>query len=230
MIAYHFIKGNKLRDGSTAPPDGVWLEHHGTLEMCAYGLHASQHVADAVRYAPGTTLCLVELGGEMDATDDKVVASRRKIIARFDATELLRHDARQSALMVAHLWKMPDVVREYLNTGNESLRFDAKSAAYAAYAAAAADAAAVYAAAAADAAAVYADAAVYTAVYAAAAAAGAAAAYADAAAADAAAAYAAYADAAAAYAAAALSSTRAECRARLQAAVDAKFKEMGVSL
>ena len=84
--AFHFIKGDKLRDGSTAPPNGEWLEYKGPIVICKSGLHASYRVADALIYAPGNTLCLVELDGIADTQSDKVVASKRKIIARFDAT------------------------------------------------------------------------------------------------------------------------------------------------
>jgi hypothetical protein len=168
MIAYHFV-ADKLRDGRAIPPDGEWLEHTGKIEMCRAGLHASLHVADALKYAPGATLCLVELDGEIQIGDDKVAASKRRIIARFDATELLRKDARASALSVIHLWNAPVVVKHYLETGDESSRVEARQAAYAAdaaYAAYAADAAyaaraAAYAAA--DAAAYAADAAAYAA-------------------------------------------------------------------
>jgi hypothetical protein len=215
-IAYHFV-ADKLRDGRAIPPDGVWLEHTGKVEMCESGLHASLHVADALKYAPGATLCLVELGGEIQTGDDKLVASKRRIIARFDATELLRKDARDSALSVIHLWKAPAVVKRYLEIGGESLRIEAQSAADAA-----AYAAAAYAAA---------DAAAYAAYAAAYAADAAYAAAARAAAADAAADAAAYAARAAAYVAdAARAAAYAAHRDRLQKAVAAKFAEMGVKL
>ena len=127
MIAYHFV-GATLRDGKPIPPNGKWITRKKVV-MCRSGLHASLHVADALKYAPGNTLCLVEMGGKIIRSDDKVVASRRKIIARFDATDLLRADARASALSVIHLWEAPDVVLRYLQTGDETLR---TAAAYAA--------------------------------------------------------------------------------------------------
>jgi hypothetical protein len=247
LLAFHFVN-TTLRDGRRVPPDGEWLEHAGPIKICRSGLHASRHVADAMQHAPGTTLCYVELGDIAEEQDDKVVARRRKIIARFDATDLLRADALASALSVIHLWKAPGVVRKYLETGDEALRVEARNAAAhaTAYAAAAAHAAyaaaAAYAAdAAADAAARAADAAADAAHAAAHAAAGADAAVARAAAAaygaDArAAAYAAAAaaDAAAdadAYACAAPRREHREAsRARLLAAVTAKFAEMGVML
>ena len=105
MIAYHFV-GATLRDGKPIPPDGKWITRKKVV-MCESGLHASLHVADALRYAPGDTLCLVELGGEIIHSYDKVVASRRKIIARFDATDLLRADACASALLFINLLEAP---------------------------------------------------------------------------------------------------------------------------
>lgn len=188
MLAYHFV-GNTLRDGREVPADGVWLEHEGKVRMCSAGLHASVHPSDACRYAPGLTLCLVELDGEIHTGDDKVCASRRKILARFDATELLRADARASALSVIHLWKAPAIVKQYLETGDASLRVEARQAATATAATAAAYAA--YA--------------------------------------DAAATYAAYADAAdAADADGSRKEHIEKSRARLLAAVKAKFRELGV--
>jgi hypothetical protein len=191
---YHFV-GSTLRDGSPIPANGEWLEYKGEITMCQSGLHASAHVADAARYAPGNTLCLVELEGIADEHDDKLVAARRKIVARFDATELLRADALQSALSVAHLWKMPAIVRQYLETGDEAIRQEARNAAAVAHAASYAAAYAAYAA------------------------------YAAADAADAAA-NAAYAAAYAADAADARVKSKADSRARLKAAVDAKFEEL----
>ena len=128
VLAYHFV-GDKLRDGRPVPADGEWLEHDGPVELCASGLHASICPFDALQYAPGGTLCLVELGGTVIHGNDKVVASRRRIIKRIDAEPLMREFARWSALQVIELWDAPDVVRQYLTTGDESLRAAARDAA-----------------------------------------------------------------------------------------------------
>lgn len=94
LIAYHFV-ADKLRDGRPIPPDGEWLIHDGPVEICRSGLHASWRASDALRYAPGLTLCLVEVGEPHESHRDKFVCSRRRITRRFDATELaidfLRH-------------------------------------------------------------------------------------------------------------------------------------------
>ena len=129
MKAYHFV-GPTLRDGRPVPPDGEWLEHDGPCVMCESGLHASRHPFDALRYAPGSTLCLVECEDVVEEVSDKLVCRRRKIVRRIDATELLRRFARQQAIKVLHLWNAPQVVRDYLATGDESLRSAARSAAW----------------------------------------------------------------------------------------------------
>ena len=140
--AWHFV-GDTLRDGSPIPADGVWLEYKGALKMCESGLHASRHPFDAMKYAPGNTLCIVECSGEIIEDTDKLVCSRRRIIERMDATEMLRYFARMQALSVVHLWDAPDVVLDYLMTGEEELRAAALDAALdAAWAAARAERAA----------------------------------------------------------------------------------------
>lgn len=132
ITAYHFF-GNTLRDGSDVPPNGETLGvDPARLELCAYGLHASRCPRDALNYAPGINLAVVELSGEIIEGDDKLCASERTIIARIDATDLLRQFARECALDVIHLWDAPEVVRRYLDTGGESLRREAYYAARAA--------------------------------------------------------------------------------------------------
>jgi len=157
--AWHFV-GRTLRDGSSIPPDGVTLRCEGELRMCVFGLHASRDPFDALHYAPGTTLCLVECGGKIIEGTDKLVCSERTIIARMDVSELLRYYARMQALSVVHLWEPSDVVLDFLMTGR-SAAYAAADAADAADAAADAAYAAAYAAA--DAAYAAADAAAYAA-------------------------------------------------------------------
>ena len=127
--AYWFF-GDTLRDGRPIPADGEWLSESLPITLCEKGLHASLCPFDALQYAPGPNLALVELRGEIIKGDDKLCASERRIIARFDATDLLWEQARKSALSVIHLWEAPQVVREYLETGDESKRAAAWDAAW----------------------------------------------------------------------------------------------------
>ena len=127
---YHFTK-DTLRDGRPVPPVGQWLAHTGPLVPCECGLHASEHPFDALTFAPGSRLHLVELDGEiLPHGGNKVVSRWRKIVKSIDAEPLLRKFARRVALDVIHLWPdAPPVVVEYLKTGDESLRESAESAA-----------------------------------------------------------------------------------------------------
>lgn len=121
MKYYYHFTGDKLRDGRPIPPIGEWLEHHGELSICQSGLHASPCPWWAYVHAPGTMLHLVELGGTV-LTDrflgDIVCASRRRIIASFDAAGLFRDFARYCAREVAHFWDPPKTVRRWLDTGD----------------------------------------------------------------------------------------------------------------
>lgn len=124
IYGWHFI-GKTLRDGTPIPPDGVWLPRIANPIPCERGYHGSAHPLDALKYAPGSTLCYDEYRGkiiEHGDPVDKFVGEQRRILRRMDATELLRYFARMQAVSVAHLWDAPDVVLDYLMTGDESLR------------------------------------------------------------------------------------------------------------
>ena len=135
--AWHFTSGT-LRDGRPIPPAGEWLTHDGPLAPCESGLHASERLLDALDFAPGNHLHRVTLRGETQlhgSPVDKLVARERRIDWTLDeaVTErVLREFARWCALQVIHLWDAPAVVREYLETGDESLRAAARDAARAA--------------------------------------------------------------------------------------------------
>jgi hypothetical protein len=131
--AYHFV-GKTLRNGQPVPVDGEKLIFDGQPVMCKFGLHASRHPFDALKYAPGPILCLVEMGGTVVEESDKLVCTERTIIRRIDATELLRYFARMQAVSVLQLWpsEPPYVVLDYLMSGDDSLRAAARATAWAA--------------------------------------------------------------------------------------------------
>lgn len=153
IAGYHFT-GEKLRNGVDIPKIGEWLQHDGAIIPCNSGLHCSVHPFDALQYAPGVILHKVVLSGDIKSHGmpiDKYVGRERQIVASLDATPLLREFTRYCALSVVHLWDAPDVVLEYLFTGNESLRAAAWAATRAATRAARDDARAAAGAAAGDA-------------------------------------------------------------------------------
>ena len=136
ILAWHFIGHDRLMAHTGIPVvSGETYRVEGPLVMYEHGLHASERPIDALQYAPGPVVCRVAMGGEIVTGDDKCVATERQVIWMADATEVLCAFARQCALDVAHLWDMPDVVRQYLDTGDEALRAAAWAASSAAWAA-----------------------------------------------------------------------------------------------
>ena len=141
MKAWHFV-GDTLRDGSPVPADGVTLTHDGPLVVCKQGFHASERIIDALTYAPGDKICRVEVEGcEPQGHNDKLVCRSRTILWRIDGETVLREFVRKCALDVIHLWDAPNVMRKYLETGDESKQAAAWAAARAAASAAASAAA-----------------------------------------------------------------------------------------
>lgn len=120
-LAWHFVS-DTLRDGSPVPPDGEKLVYGGKIELCIAGFHASKQIMDALGYAPGNTICRVKIGGEIIHGHGKLVASERTIIGRVDGDDILREFSRKCALDVIHLWDAPEMVVQFLETGDESLK------------------------------------------------------------------------------------------------------------
>ena len=108
---------------------GETLSVDYTPKCCLRGLHGSVKAIDALQYAQGPMLCRVVLSGNMDQQDDKIAAEHRKTLNAFDATALLLAFARWCALQVIHDWQAPQVVIDFLRTGDESLRAAARAAA-----------------------------------------------------------------------------------------------------
>jgi hypothetical protein len=134
VIYYHFTSST-LRDGRHIPAIGEWLVFDGVPKPCTSGLHASPTPWDALQYAPGNLLHKVQLDGLIvphGSPINKFAAQKRIIVATIDAEQLMRDFARQQALSVIHLWTAPDIVRQYLETGDPGLRAAARAAALAA--------------------------------------------------------------------------------------------------
>jgi hypothetical protein len=133
MKAWHFV-GSKLRDGRAVPKDGEKLKQSGEIIPCENGLHGSVRILDALQYAPPKTkwICRTEHCGVIVEHGDKVASSERTIIWRVEADPILRKVARMCASDVLHLWDAPEIVKEYLKTGDEKIRAAAARAARAA--------------------------------------------------------------------------------------------------
>jgi hypothetical protein len=112
-----------------------------TPKCCNAGLHGSIRAIDALAYASGPIISRVRISGMIDKQSDKLCGQSREYLAVSDATEELRSFARWCALQVIHLWNVPEIVRQYLETGDESIRDAAWSATWAAVGDAVGDAA-----------------------------------------------------------------------------------------
>jgi len=126
-IGYHFT-ANTLRDGAPVPPIGEKIVFNGEIEICRSGLHWSEHPSDALEYAPGRWLHLVECSEPVESESDKHVSRERTILKTIDAEYLCRRFAADQALSIAHLWDMPKIIRNYLTTLDESKRAAARAA------------------------------------------------------------------------------------------------------
>jgi len=132
--AWKFLHSNRrLGYGDGRPVSvGVPLVFDGHPVLCAHGIHASRRAIDALKYAESAIVARVHCEGEIVEGDDKLACTRLTPLAIFDATDTLRHFARLCALDVIHLWDAPEIVRQYMETGEESIREAAQAAAWAA--------------------------------------------------------------------------------------------------
>ena len=90
--AWHFMADKDgapiLRDGRSIS-EGETLVHDGPLAMCESGLHASEHLIDALMDAPGPWLARVRCGGETLMGSSKLVCRERAVLWMLDATRVL---------------------------------------------------------------------------------------------------------------------------------------------
>lgn len=131
ILAWHFT-GDTLRDGRPVPSPGEILTYDdGEVIMCGVGgLHASREPLDALRYAPGSMIHRVEVWGDVEERPDKLVGRHRRILWSADATDPLRAFSRWCASSVIDAWDAPDVVHQFLETGDEALRAATRAAAW----------------------------------------------------------------------------------------------------
>ena len=133
ISAYWFAAGDTLPHGD-GRKIALGKAHtlRGVITLCEHALHACRDPFDALGHAPGNWLYRVECSGRVVEQFDKLGCSHRRYVARIDATALALQFAREQALSVAHLWDMPDFVRQFLETGDTSLTDAAAKAAIAA--------------------------------------------------------------------------------------------------
>ena len=94
---YHFLRDD-MRSGEGATNRKPWVvgqtrRVRGVIIPCKNGYHASPTAFDALKYAPGPILCLVELSGDVTphgAPVDKFVTGSRTLIKAVDISRELR--------------------------------------------------------------------------------------------------------------------------------------------
>ncbi len=131
--AWHFLKDDwHTGEGNLLVEIGKPIEHDGPLIPRSAGLHASPRIIDALGHARGSVITRVECGGPFAEDAEIFVSTTRTVRWGYNATEELRAFARRSALSVVAAWDPPQVVLDWLNTGNPELRSAAWSAAWSA--------------------------------------------------------------------------------------------------
>ena len=119
--AYHFY-GDCLRDGSRVPNRDEWLVHTAPIKLCSSGLHASFIPTDAMGYAPGPNMALVDVAGDMIQGEDKLVCTHRRIVKSMDVTNTVLTFVRTKIKeLLPHWEECPDIVTEYFNSYDPEL-------------------------------------------------------------------------------------------------------------
>ena len=130
MRYFYFSKDDKklCYDDNRVIKAGITHKVGGEHGLCGHGLHASKNIIDALRYAPGNHLWIVELSGEVVHCRDKSYATERKYICGANIEKILNKFAREQALVNIKLIKPHctnenyDLVVKWLETGDETLR------------------------------------------------------------------------------------------------------------
>jgi hypothetical protein len=135
-LAWHFTRDTTQVD-SPVPVPGQVIKYYEPLGRCSVP-SASDRIIDALTAAPGHLLHRVCLGGKILQDGTRLLSSEWTFLWSIDAREILLHCARRWALDVIHLWTLPAMVKEYLETGREELRDAATAAALSVSAAASA--------------------------------------------------------------------------------------------
>jgi hypothetical protein len=106
ILAWHFVRDDRRLgyDASDLTVEPGWVYYtDGPVELCESGMHASVHLMDALRYAPGGVLCRVAVWGDVQIADDKIVGRNREVLTVHDVSSELRLFACWCARQIWHL-------------------------------------------------------------------------------------------------------------------------------
>lgn len=112
--AWHFLPADrKLTHGDGREVVvGETLSASPSPSIGRRGLHACPWISDALSYAPGPVLCLVDVWGDLHADEDKVAGRHRRVIEMHDVTRELHEFACAAATFALEnemsLGRVPD--------------------------------------------------------------------------------------------------------------------------
>lgn len=116
--AWHFLLDNyKTHYGSFRQKKieaGTYLKVKGEPCLCYWGLHASKYVTDALKYAYGSVLCRVVVGGKVIFGKDKFVGTERYVEWTLDASGVLNEFICRCAEREARLLKNDKTISNFI--------------------------------------------------------------------------------------------------------------------
>ncbi len=111
MKAWHFVANNrKLGYGDNRLVEtGRTYKVKGEISLCRNGMHGSKRIIDALKYAPGSIVCRVDITGEIVKGNDKIVGRSRKVLWMMNIENILHEFACRCAEDALALIKKPDL-------------------------------------------------------------------------------------------------------------------------
>ena len=133
--AWWFSEGTTLPHGDGREAKiGTVHKVTGRILACKNGLHGSENPLDALKYAPGAMVWKTRHWGTVHREKDKLCSTYREYVAGgVDASATLRAFARWCALQVyteLAEYDKDGIIKRWIETGDESIRSAAESAAW----------------------------------------------------------------------------------------------------
>ncbi|MHB1937026.1 MAG: DUF7666 domain-containing protein [Acidobacteriaceae bacterium] len=93
ILAWHFLDDDGLDRNGNEVEIGQTTSVKGPIVICKHSLHWSERLIDALKYAPGSTLCRVEGWGDVERERDTGCSRHRKVLAKANIAPILHEFA-----------------------------------------------------------------------------------------------------------------------------------------